>query len=67
MMMMNYRYNMRLYPNKEQKTLIDKTIGCCRLIYNLMLYERKQVWEDENAAINLKNLGIGYVRQCMSS
>lgn len=41
----NYAYKIRLYPNKEQSTLIDKTIGCCRLLYNLMLSERKDVWE----------------------
>lgn len=41
----NYAYKIRLYPNKEQAILIDKTIGCCRLIYNLMLSERKEVWE----------------------
>lgn len=24
----------RAYPNKQQKILIDKTFGCCRLVYN---------------------------------
>lgn len=27
----------RIYPNKKQSNLIDKTIGCARLVYNLML------------------------------
>ena len=27
----------RIYPNKEQANLINKTIGCARLVYNLML------------------------------
>ena len=27
----------RIYPNKEQSKLIDRTIGCARLVYNLML------------------------------
>ncbi|MDI6916122.1 MAG: helix-turn-helix domain-containing protein, partial [Desulfitobacteriaceae bacterium] len=27
-------YRLRLYPTEEQKTLIDKTIGCTRYIYN---------------------------------
>lgn len=27
----------RIYPNKNQSILINKTIGCARLIYNLML------------------------------
>lgn len=27
----------RIYPNKEQSNLIDRTIGCARFVYNLML------------------------------
>lgn len=27
----------RIYPNKEQSNLIDRTIGCVRLVYNLIL------------------------------
>ena len=27
----------RIYPNKKQSNLIDRTIGCTRLVYNLML------------------------------
>ena len=27
----------RIYPNKEQAKLINKTIGCARFVYNLML------------------------------
>ena len=29
----------RIYPNKEQTDLINKTIGCARLVYNLMLHD----------------------------
>ena len=29
----------RIYPNKQQAILIHKTIGCARLIYNLMLHD----------------------------
>lgn len=29
----------RIYPNKEQADLINKTIGCTRLVYNLMLHD----------------------------
>ena len=25
---------LRIYPNREQKNLIHRTLGCCRLIYN---------------------------------
>ena len=33
-------YVFRLYPNVEQKTLINKTIGSARLIYNIFLKDR---------------------------
>ena len=35
----------RLYPNKEQRIFINNTIGCTRKIYNLMLDERKEVYD----------------------
>lgn len=34
---MNRAIKYRLYPNKEQSILIDKTIGCARKIYNLII------------------------------
>ena len=33
-------YVFRLYPNVEQKTLINKTIGFARIIYNIFLRDR---------------------------
>ena len=33
-------YIFRLYPNVEQKILINKTIGSARLIYNIFLRDR---------------------------
>ena len=30
-------YKIRIYPNKEQKILIEKHIGACRFIWNYML------------------------------
>lgn len=39
-------YKYRIYPSQEQKTLIDKTIGCCRLVYNLLLAECKKQYEE---------------------
>ena len=35
----------RLYPTKEQEKLIDKTIGCCRFVYNQTLDDCKQSYE----------------------
>jgi len=39
---MKYKaFKFRLVPNKEQQTQINKTLGCCRFIYNQMLEERQ--------------------------
>lgn len=42
---MNKAYRYRLYPNKEQEVLINKTFGCVRFIYNKMLGQRKEIYE----------------------
>lgn len=44
-------YKYRIYPTLEQKELIDKTFGVCRLIYNLSLETRSRAWE--SARVNL--------------
>ena len=36
---------LRIYPNKSQEILINKTFGCCRLIYNLHLDEWNKYYE----------------------
>jgi len=38
-------FNVRIYPNKTQRTQIRKTIGYSRFIYNRMLSERREVYE----------------------
>ena len=43
---------LRICPNKSQEILINKTFGCCRLIYNLHLDERLKFYENNN----LKNI-----------
>jgi putative transposase len=42
---MNKAYNFRLYPNVEQEILFAKTFGCVRFVYNKMLAERKDIYE----------------------
>lgn len=39
-------YKFRLYPNAEQKTLLEKTFGCCRFVYNH--YLAKSIEDYEN-------------------
>ena len=37
----------RLYPTEDQKILLNKTFGCCRLLYNERLSEHKE-WYNQN-------------------
>ena len=38
-------YKYRIYPNKKQKELIQKTFGCCRFVYNTYLAKRIEMYE----------------------
>ncbi|SET25256.1 helix-turn-helix domain-containing protein, partial [Halanaerobium congolense] len=35
-------YKFRLYPNKKQKILINKSVGCTRYVYNHFLSKAKE-------------------------
>ena len=41
----------RLYPNKEQITLMQKTFGCCRFVYNHFLDARIKAYKEEGKSI----------------
>lgn len=47
-----YSYKFRIYPNKEQEELIQKTFGCCRFVYNHYLSMRKDAWEERQETLN---------------
>ena len=34
----NLAFKYRIYPNKDQELLINKTFGCVRFVYNTILY-----------------------------
>ena len=42
----------RLYPNKEQRVLIDRTLGCSRFVYNHVLAMKKELWEEYKLSFN---------------
>lgn len=42
----------RLYPSKEQRVIIDRTFGCCRFVYNHVLGMKKELWEDYKLSFN---------------
>lgn len=37
---MEYSYKFRIYPDKRQENLIQRTFGCCRFVFNHFLAER---------------------------
>lgn len=41
----NKAYKLRIYPNKEQSELIDKTIGSSRFVYNHFLNKRIELYK----------------------
>ena len=41
-MVIKKAYKFRLYPNKEQQDLINKTIGCCRFVANFSIAQQKR-------------------------
>ena len=45
-------YKYRLYPNRQQEDLIQKTFGCCRFVYNQTLAYRKALYDTEKKPMN---------------
>lgn len=45
----------RIYPNKAQKILINKTLGCGRFIYNHFLRIRMDEWKCNHKSIFYKD------------
>lgn len=46
LMIITRAYKIRLYPNKSQRTFFNKTFGCCRAIYNKMLYSLQESYKN---------------------
>ena len=47
----------RLYPNKEQATMFDKLLGCCRFVYNQCLNRKIESYKNNGESENLSTLG----------
>lgn len=48
-MIVAYKY--RMYPNAEQKELIDKTLHCSRFVYNKTLRYRMDIYNNEKRSL----------------
>lgn len=51
-MLINKAYKFRLYPNGLQKEIINKTLGCTRLIYNHYLNKKQTLYEEKKQNIS---------------
>lgn len=49
---MNKAYKFRIYPNTEQRTMLAKTFGCVRFIYNQMLSDKIKHYEETKQKLN---------------
>ena len=45
-------YKYRLYPNKTQTMLINKTLGCTRFVYNYFLDARIKAYQEKEETLN---------------
>ncbi|MDE6433546.1 MAG: IS200/IS605 family element transposase accessory protein TnpB [Lachnospiraceae bacterium] len=45
-------YKYRIYPNKKQQELIQKTFGCCRFVYNQILFYKIYKYKNENISLS---------------
>ena len=45
-------YKYRIYPNKEQEILIQKTFGCCRFVYNQTLAYRIELYKTQGKSLS---------------
>ena len=45
-------YKYRIYPNKEQETLIQKTFGCCRFVYNQVLVHKIELYQTQGKSLS---------------
>ena len=44
-------FKFRIYPNKTQQALINKTLGCCRFVFNHFLALRRDEWTANHKSI----------------
>ena len=47
----------KLYPNKEQATMINKLLGCYRVVYNQCLNRKIETYKNEGKSENFSTLG----------
>ena len=49
---MEKAYKFRIYPTSEQETLLQKTFGCARYVYNYYLNKRMTAYQKDKTTLN---------------
>ena len=49
---MEKAYKYRIYPNKKQQELIQKTFGCCRFVYNYFLDLKIKEYKENSKSLS---------------
>lgn len=49
-------FKYRLYPTHAQKVLLDKTMGCCRFVYNRALAKKIALYQTEKKTLSMFTL-----------
>ncbi|MGD1703502.1 RNA-guided endonuclease InsQ/TnpB family protein [Dapis sp. BLCC M229] len=52
--MVEKAYKFRFYPTPEQESLLRRTLGCVRLVYNRALAARTQAWYENKERVSYK-------------
>ena len=52
MKLIHKSYRFRIYPTKEQESLLSKHFGHCRFVFNRFLNERKEKYLNEKTSLN---------------
>ena len=54
----NKAFKFRIYPTSEQKVLLGKTFGCCRLVFNYFLNLSTKKYEEEKITLRYKDCAL---------
>lgn len=53
-MLVNKAYKFRIYPNKEQQILINKTIGCAQFVFNHFLAKWNETYKETGKGLTYR-------------
>ena len=56
--LLNYGLILKIYPSEEQETLINKTFGCSRFIYNKYLSDRKDCFSNTKTTLSVNKYKV---------